>query len=54
MLLNFLFFQVREGRVEVHEGDWLSLNGTTGEVIRGQQKRKKPAIAGAPLDVQNH
>ena len=28
------------------EGDWLSINGTTGEIIRGQQLLKKPEISG--------
>jgi len=28
------------------EGDWVSVNGTTGEVIKGQQPVKKPALTG--------
>eukprot|EP00775_Hariotina_reticulata_P006369 gene6369-6601_t len=28
------------------EGDWVSINGTTGEVIKGQQPVKKPALTG--------
>lgn len=28
------------------EGDWVSLNGTTGEVVKGQQPVKKPALTG--------
>jgi pyruvate,orthophosphate dikinase len=28
------------------EGDWCSLNGTTGEVIKGQQPVKKPGLTG--------
>src|SRR3990172_720004 len=31
---------------EVREGDWISLNGTTGEVILGQAKLKAPELAG--------
>ena len=34
------------GGVKLHEGDWLSLNGTTGEVIRGQVELAPPAISG--------
>lgn len=30
----------------LREGDWVSLNGTTGEVIRGQKAVKKPAMTG--------
>lgn len=28
------------------EGEWCSLNGTTGEVIKGQQPVKKPGLTG--------
>ena len=38
------------GGVKLHEGDWLSLNGTTGEVIRGEAELAPPAIGG-DLDV---
>ncbi|MEK6711734.1 MAG: pyruvate, phosphate dikinase [Nitrospinota bacterium] len=31
---------------EVREGDWISLNGTTGEVILGQAKLKAPELSG--------
>ena len=34
------------GGVKLHEGDWVSLNGTTGEVIRGQAELAPPAISG--------
>lgn len=34
------------GELEVHEGDWISMNGTTGEVILGKQPLSKPAISG--------
>lgn len=36
-----------EGLVALNEGDWISLNGTTGEVLKGKHPLKKPAIAGA-------
>lgn len=32
--------------VELGEGDWVSINGTTGEVIKGAQPMKKPALSG--------
>lgn len=28
------------------EGDWCSINGTTGEVIKGQKRVKKPELSG--------
>jgi pyruvate,orthophosphate dikinase len=34
------------GGVKLHEGDWISLNGTTGEVIRGQAELAPPSISG--------
>ncbi|CAL9203201.1 unnamed protein product [Musa hybrid cultivar] len=30
----------------IHEGDWLSLNGSTGEVITGKQPLSPPALSG--------
>ena len=34
------------GGVTFKEGDWISLNGTTGEVYEGQIKTKKPELSG--------
>lgn len=31
------------------EGDWLSLNGTTGEVFKGKQPLKRPSLSGSAL-----
>lgn len=30
----------------IHEGEWLSLNGSTGEVILGKQPLSPPALSG--------
>lgn len=30
----------------LHEGDWISLNGSTGEVVLGKQPLEPPAISG--------
>jgi pyruvate,orthophosphate dikinase len=30
----------------LHEGDWLSLNGSTGEVILGKQALSPPVLSG--------
>lgn len=34
------------GRNVINEGDWLSLNGTTGEVVLGKQPLSPPALSG--------
>ncbi|KAE8736002.1 Pyruvate [Hibiscus syriacus] len=34
------------GGVEIQEGEWLSLNGSTGEVILGKQPLSPPALSG--------
>lgn len=31
----------------LREGDWLSLNGSTGEVLQGKQPVKAPELSGA-------
>ena len=37
----------RLGDVVLCEGDWLSLNGTTGEVFKGKQPLKRPSLSGS-------
>lgn len=34
------------GNKVLREGDWLSLNGSTGEVIEGKQPLSPPALSG--------
>lgn len=34
------------GGVVIQEGEWLSLNGSTGEVILGKQPLSPPALSG--------
>ncbi|GMH36643.1 hypothetical protein BSKO_04516 [Bryopsis sp. KO-2023] len=36
----------KNGTTEIKEGDWLSLNGTSGEVISGKQALKPPELSG--------
>lgn len=36
----------RFGNVVVNEHDWISINGTTGEVILGKQPLKQPELVG--------
>ncbi|EFJ43008.1 pyruvate phosphate dikinase [Volvox carteri f. nagariensis] len=41
--------KVNGKEIVLNEGDWLSLNGTTGEVINGQQALKKAEVTGGDL-----
>lgn len=34
------------GDLVINEGDWISLNGSTGEVIMGKQPLSPPALSG--------
>lgn len=34
------------GDLVINEGDWISLNGSTGEVILGKQPLSPPALSG--------
>ena len=34
------------GHIVIKEGEWLSLNGSTGEVILGKQPLSPPALSG--------
>lgn len=34
------------GSTQIREGDWLSVNGSTGEVIRGQQPLRPAELSG--------
>lgn len=36
----------RAGSATVHEGDWISINGSTGEVINGRQDLVEPELSG--------
>ncbi len=36
----------RAGDVVVHEGDWISINGSTGEVILGKEELVEPSLSG--------
>lgn len=37
---------VTVGSIVVREGEWISLNGSTGEVILGKQPLSPPAMSG--------
>ncbi|PNH12491.1 Pyruvate, phosphate dikinase, chloroplastic, partial [Tetrabaena socialis] len=44
-----LTVEAEGGEVRLLEGDWVCLNGTTGEFIRGRQPLKKPEVSGGNL-----
>ncbi|KXZ56144.1 hypothetical protein GPECTOR_1g122 [Gonium pectorale] len=44
-----LVYEANGQEVILNEGDWVSLNGTTGEVIVGQQPLRKPEVQGGNL-----
>lgn len=47
LTLRCLYLQVvMIGDKVLHEGEWLSLNGSTGEVILGKQPLSPPALSG--------
>ncbi len=46
IVINYGTKSFTNGEVTVHEGDWISLNGSTGEVIVGKQKLVDPELSG--------
>ncbi|MEP0547987.1 MAG: pyruvate, phosphate dikinase [Rhodothermales bacterium] len=47
IIINYGTKSFTNGTVTVHEGDWISINGSTGEVIRGQQEVEEPGMSDA-------
>ncbi len=46
IVINYRNKTFTNGEVTIHEGEWLSLNGSTGEVILGQQDLVAPELSG--------
>ena len=46
IVINYKTKTFTNGHVTVSEGDWISINGSTGEVIRGQQPLVPPTLSG--------
>ncbi len=44
--INYKEKTLKAGDVELKEGDWISLNGTTGEVYEGKLETKLPDVSG--------
>jgi pyruvate, orthophosphate dikinase len=45
-MLSLYVQSVVIGDKVMHEGEWVSLNGSTGEVILGKQSLSPPALSG--------
>jgi len=46
IVINYRNKTFTNGKVTVKEGDWISINGTTGEVILGKQDLVEPELSG--------
>ncbi len=46
IVINYRNKTLTNGEVTVKEGDWISINGSTGEVILGKQELEMPALSG--------
>jgi pyruvate,orthophosphate dikinase len=44
--VDYVSKSARIGKLTFSEGDWLSINGTTGEVLKDKQPTKKPELSG--------
>jgi len=45
IVINYEAKSFTNGRVTIHEGDWISINGSTGEVIEGKQPLEEPGMS---------
>ena len=46
IVINYKHKTFTNGKIDVKEGDWLSINGSTGEVILGKQDLVPPTLSG--------
>lgn len=46
IVINYRDRSLTGGNVTVKEGDWISINGTTGEVVLGQEPLVEPELSG--------
>ena len=47
IIIDYRTKTLTNGRVTIQEGDWLSLNGTTGEVVQGRETLADAVVSGA-------
>ncbi len=46
IVINYKTHSFTNGTVSVKEGDWISINGTTGEVVVGAEELREPSVGG--------
>ncbi len=46
IIINYRHKTFTNGQVTVKEGDWISLNGSTGEVVLGKEELMAPSLSG--------
>ena len=46
IVINYRNMTFTNGEVTVKEGDWISINGTTGEVVQGKEDLVEPELSG--------
>lgn len=46
IVINYKNKTFTNGKIDVKEGDWLSINGSTGEVVLGQEDLVPPTLSG--------
>jgi pyruvate, orthophosphate dikinase len=46
IVINYKSRSLTNGRITVKEGEWMSINGSTGEVILGEQDLVEPELSG--------
>jgi pyruvate, orthophosphate dikinase len=46
IIINYKNKSLTNGRITVKEGEWMSINGSTGEVILGEQELVEPELSG--------
>jgi len=47
IIIDYLSKEMRVGNTIFKEGDWISLNGSTGQVFEGKHETQRPEISGA-------
>ncbi|WP_127139934.1 pyruvate, phosphate dikinase [Flagellimonas marinaquae] len=51
--INYKNRTLKVGDHEYHEGDWISINGSTGNILEGKVATKEPELSGEFADLMN-
>jgi pyruvate,orthophosphate dikinase len=46
IIINYKTRSFTNGKTEIKEGDWISINGSTGEVVKGREPLVAPTLSG--------